>query len=135
MNHYRGVGKHKGRIRAYIQSGGKAIHLGYSSTPEAAARAYDQAAIRLHGDKAKLNFTDRTVTVKEEQIYRLVSPDFFGLTYSTAARLMHMTKAGIYYAIKRMKIKCPQLFPLELPPVGKPFSYRPWMDCEIVRKF
>lgn len=55
---YRGVSyiKSKGRWRSYIQSDGKLHHLGYFKNPVDAAIAYDEAAIRFHGSKAKLNF-------------------------------------------------------------------------------
>lgn len=128
-----GVGRDKGKWRAYIQHQSKQISLSRFETEAAAGRAYDEAAIRYHGDKAKLNF-GRQITVHEEQIFRLVSPDFMNLTYKAAAKLMHMSKDGIYEAVKRVKVKCPSLFPL-LTGRGKIFSYRAWMDAEILEKF
>lgn len=55
---YKGVYAHKrsGRWVAAITHGGKKQHLGYFDTQEEAARAYDQAAARLFGEYAWLNF-------------------------------------------------------------------------------
>jgi hypothetical protein len=47
---YKGV-----TIRATIRNHGKAIFLGVFSTAEEAAKAYDQAALLLHGDEAVTN--------------------------------------------------------------------------------
>lgn len=41
--------------RAGIASDGVRYHIGYYKTPEEAAKAYNQAAIRLHGEFARLN--------------------------------------------------------------------------------
>lgn len=128
-----GVSLDKGRWRAYIQVNGRQINLGRFNTEAEAGRAYDKAAIEHHGDKAKLNF-GRRITVQEEQVYRLVSPDFFNLTYQQAARIMQMSKDGIYEVVKRIKRKCPSLFPLYAPK-GRMLQYEPDMDREIVMKF
>ena len=55
----KGVWPHKltGRFGARIQHLGIRYHLGYYDTAEAAARAYDEAAQRLHGEFACVNFS------------------------------------------------------------------------------
>lgn len=45
-----------GKWKSTIMHAGRPIHLGYHATAEAAARAYDDAALRLRGDFAQLNF-------------------------------------------------------------------------------
>lgn len=54
---YKGVwfdGSHK--WRAYITSNGVRRYLGTHTNEEVAARAYDEAALELHGQYARLNF-------------------------------------------------------------------------------
>jgi ethylene-responsive transcription factor 1 len=55
---YRGVYETSwgGRWWASIKKDGKSRYLGVFPDAESAARRYDQAALSLHGDKAKLNF-------------------------------------------------------------------------------
>jgi hypothetical protein len=55
---FKGVCQHRrtGRWHARIMVSGREYSLGVHETPEGAARAYDQAAKRLHGDYACLNF-------------------------------------------------------------------------------
>jgi hypothetical protein len=54
---YRGVGFYAkyGCFRARIRHRGRLFHLGYFSTPEAAARAYNEKATELFGEYATLN--------------------------------------------------------------------------------
>lgn len=53
---FRGVSKKNDRFYASIQHNGKREWLGSYTSEFAAAEAYDQAARKLHGDKAILNF-------------------------------------------------------------------------------
>lgn len=55
---FRGVYEHSwgGTYFAQISAQGRREHLGSFATKESAAQAYDQAALRLHGDDAVLNF-------------------------------------------------------------------------------
>jgi len=57
---YKGVSATRGRWCARIWHEGKLRYLGMHDTPEAAARAYDDAAVRYFGEFARLNF-DRAV--------------------------------------------------------------------------
>jgi len=61
---YRGVCFEKGkkRWRAMISCNGIRRHLGYFDNEEDAARAYDEAARKYHGEFAVLNFNTRTDT-------------------------------------------------------------------------
>lgn len=56
---YKGVcfDKRSKRYIAYINANNKRTYLGYFMDKEDAARAYDKAAVSLHGDFARLNFT------------------------------------------------------------------------------
>jgi hypothetical protein len=55
---FKGVTWHKRTQtwRAYIRVNGRQVHIGHFSTPEDAARAYDDAAAAEWGDFAFLNF-------------------------------------------------------------------------------
>ena len=54
---FKGVTKSKGSTKwiASIKHFGQQIYLGRFTTPEAAARAYDEAALKLHGEFARTN--------------------------------------------------------------------------------
>jgi hypothetical protein len=53
---FKGVTRAGNKYRARIMNNGVVYRLGVHETPEAAAMAYDEAAIQLHGSYAKLNF-------------------------------------------------------------------------------
>jgi hypothetical protein len=56
---FRGVARSRGdRFQANIKVGGKQISLGRYESAEEAARAYDEAARKLHGEFAILNFPE-----------------------------------------------------------------------------
>ncbi len=53
---YKGVDFHQGKYRARIRTNGKRLYLGYHDNAEDAARAYDEAALKYHGEFAQINF-------------------------------------------------------------------------------
>lgn len=55
---FKGVRPVNGRWMANICADRQAHYLGCFGTPEEAARAYDAAALRLHGEFARLNFPE-----------------------------------------------------------------------------
>lgn len=59
---YKGVTAQRGKWRAAIALDGKQAFLGYFPTPEAAAHAYDQAAVVMFGEFARFNF-ERPATI------------------------------------------------------------------------
>jgi EREBP-like factor len=69
MGMYRGVYETSwgGTWFASIKSGGIPRHLGTFKTAERAARAYDEAALSLHGTRAKLNFPASTDGDEKEE--------------------------------------------------------------------
>ena len=52
---WKGVTLNGNRFRARINHAGEEIHLGYFDNPMDAAKAYDDAARKLHGDRAITN--------------------------------------------------------------------------------
>jgi hypothetical protein len=55
---FKGVRFEAGKWRAAIKANGVRKHIGYFSSPELAAHAYDVVALELHGEFARLNFPD-----------------------------------------------------------------------------
>lgn len=55
---FRGVTHLYGTFRARIKSGGRQYVIGHFRTATEAARAYDRAALQLHGEFAVLNFPE-----------------------------------------------------------------------------
>ncbi len=52
---FKGVTRAGAKWQASIRRNGRTVHLGLHSTPEAAAHAYDLAALDLHGPNAWTN--------------------------------------------------------------------------------
>lgn len=63
---FSGVISHRGMWRAYIyEHTGKQKHLGYFDTPEKAAMARDEAAKKIFGKLARLNFPNDALQTRE----------------------------------------------------------------------
>lgn len=79
--HYKGVILHSsGRWTARIGIDRKKMHLGYFDTPEEAAQAYNEAALKYHGEYARLNDLDKELaelkySVEEATGWDLKQPD------------------------------------------------------------
>ena len=118
------------RYHVYVYSHGHRIHLGTFDTPEEAAQIHDDAVLMIHGNKAI--FSDdhkRKLTRRQEQVCRLCSPDFYGLSYKLAGIVMGITEDAIYRLFKRAKHNCPELFPLHKR--KKLQKFEDWMSNEI----
>ena len=68
----KGTGRYKGKFGAYISIKNKRIDLGYSDTPEEAARVYDIASLRYRGPHAPLNYPRNKYTY--QQVYAKALP-------------------------------------------------------------
>lgn len=53
---FKGITRSRGKWLAAIGLNGKLFHIGYFDTPDEAGWMYDQWAISLHGEYARLNF-------------------------------------------------------------------------------
>lgn len=130
-----GVRKSGNGFRIDISINGKRKYIDTFATELEAALVYDRLAKKYHGGKAKSNL-GRRLTVNEEQVYRLVSMDFYGLPIRQAAMVMGWNKNNIIKAIKRIKEKCPSLMPINMAKVKtKMLRYESWMDPKIITRF
>lgn len=55
---------------------------------------------------------ERVMTEQEEKIYRLRHHDFGGLSTRETAGLLKITEANVQQVLRRLEMKCPQLFPI-----------------------
>jgi AP2 domain len=77
---FKGVARNHGRWTAYISIDGQRIYLGNFGTPEEAADAYDEAAVRYFGEYALTNAmlglgTGPRIPVPRKQPGRICPPD------------------------------------------------------------
>lgn len=131
---YRGVYHTHGKIFAHIRVNSRLIYLGTFGTKIEAAKAYDKAAKKYGVTRAKLNFTDRELTQRQEEVYRCLSPDFMNLSYKQAAMVLGIGIVTVWRELRKIKEACPSLFPM-YPPPQKMVRYSEWMDDRIVEKF
>ena len=112
---YRGVwyDPKRKKYRATCEYKSKSIFIGRFATAKQAAIAYDTVAKKLWGLRAKLNFGDWCrATHFQLRCYKLCSPDFAGLTQRQAAKVLNIKNSNISLALKRLRKKCPELFPI-----------------------
>ena len=112
---YRGVwyDPKRKKYRASCKYKGKSIQIGRYVTAEMAAKMYDVVAKRLWGIRAKLNFGDWCRATRFQlKCYKLCSPDFAGLTQRQAAKKLGIQNSAICVALKRLRKKCPEIFPI-----------------------
>ena len=122
------------------------------NNPEKVAAARQRYRLKHpYVPKIKPNPKGRLITVRQEQIYRLVHPDFYNLPYWAAGKLLGVCQATVCNELKRIKKMCPSLFPIRdmrstrrevkrrLELYGNlkgllayPVSYSKWMDSKII---
>lgn len=103
---YKGVKQERsGNYVARIHHNESEIHLGTFSTPEAAALAYDAAAIKYFNEFAALNFPDKNRPItREEKVNHLMILNAQHLMDMAGDRLCynaHKTTVGIFSRIRK----------------------------------
>jgi predicted DNA-binding protein (UPF0251 family) len=85
----------------------------------------------------RIIMTRRVITERQEEAYRLVCPDFKGLSVKAAAKIMGVTPRQIWWLLQRVREKAPQLFvrPGRDQRPDKIIKYDKSMDNKVVRKF
>lgn len=72
---FKGVSRYKKGYRAYIQINGKGVCLGSFPTPELAAAAYNEIAIKYRGKFARLNVLPQPFTSEPEPVENETAPE------------------------------------------------------------
>lgn len=113
--HYKGVILHEsGKWQARIGIDGKKVYLGYFKTPEDAARAYNDAALKHHGEYAKLNDLDIELAELKHRVegltgWDLKQPDLTSYLLEKLPQEVHLIKTDLkdekfrYYASTKIK--------------------------------
>jgi DNA-binding CsgD family transcriptional regulator len=76
------------------------------------ATVRDQCLVSTLAGRTRYPGVPRTVTFKQEMVYRLRHQDFFGLTMSETAEVLGLKRWAVWETMKRLKDKAPQLFPV-----------------------
>ncbi|CAL8465953.1 g5489 [Coccomyxa elongata] len=108
-SHFRGVSllKQTGKWHAQINVGGKQVHLGFFATEEAAARAYDRAAINKgarDGGKIITNYSIDDYTAELDLLRRLSQEDLVAALASESRRKQTMEMLAEGFAGKSEKV-------------------------------